>query len=120
MMPYLELKKMLFHSYHGIMEQERKVGNTYIIDLKIYFDFNQATYSDNLEDTIDYALVYEIVKQEMAVPSKLIEHVAGRIIRHIRIELPQVKNVEIRLAKKNPPFGGDIEEAAVVIDTSSR
>jgi dihydroneopterin aldolase len=119
-MQYLELKKMFFHSYHGVMEQERKVGNTYIIDLKVYFDFDQATHSDNLEDTINYALIYEIVKQEMAVPSKLIEHVAGRIIRHIRIDFPQVKNMEIRLAKKNPPFGGDIEEVAVVINTKLR
>jgi dihydroneopterin aldolase len=118
-MPYLELKEMLFHSYHGIMEQERKVGNTYIIDLKIHFDFKQAMYSDDLKDTINYALIYEIVKQEMAIPSNLIEHVAGRIIEHIRIDFPQIRNMEIRLAKKNPPFGGDVKEAAVVINTNS-
>jgi dihydroneopterin aldolase len=114
-MQYLELKEMIFHGYHGIMEQERKVGNVYTVDLKIYFDFKQAMVTDNLNDTINYASVYEIIKQEMAIPSYLIEHVAGRIIRHIQTDFPQIENLEIRLAKKNPPFGGDLKEAAVVI-----
>jgi dihydroneopterin aldolase len=114
-MQYLELKEMIFHAYHGVLEQERKVGNTYVIDLKIYFDLEQAMHSDDLADTVNYVSIYEIVKQEMLLPSNLIEHVAGRIIKHIRIDFPQIKNIEIRLAKKNPPFGGDIKETAVGI-----
>jgi dihydroneopterin aldolase len=114
-MYYLELKEMIFHAYHGVMEQERKVGNSYTVDLKIRFDFRQALDTDDLNDTINYASVYEIVKQEMALPSKLIEHVAGRIIQHIRTDFPLVESIEIRLAKRNPPFGGDIKESAVII-----
>lgn len=120
MIQYLELKEMIFHAYHGVLEQERKVGNTYTIDLKIYFDFDQAMYSDDIKDTINYASIYEIVRQEMTKPSNLIEHAAGRIVEHIQANFPQIKNSEIRLAKKNPPFGGDIKEVAVVINTNSR
>jgi dihydroneopterin aldolase len=116
-MQYIELKEMIFHAYHGVMEQERKVGNTYTVDLKIYFDFREAMRTDDLTHTIHYASVYEIVKQEMAVPSQLIEHVAGRILKHLRDVFPQIEVIEIRLAKKNPPFGGDIREAAVGICT---
>jgi dihydroneopterin aldolase len=115
MTQYLELKEMIFHACHGVLEQERKVGNTYTVDLKIYFDFDRAMYSDDVKDTVDYASVYEIVKREMSKPSNLIEHVAGRIVKQIRTDFPQIKNIEIRLAKKNPPFGGDIKEAAAVI-----
>jgi dihydroneopterin aldolase len=114
-MYYLELKKMTFHACHGVMEQERKVGNTYTVDLKIGFDFRKAMETDRLNDTINYALIYEMVKQEMAVPSHLIEHVAGRILNRIRTECPAVETLEIRLAKKNPPFGGDLQEAAVIV-----
>jgi dihydroneopterin aldolase len=119
-MQYIELTGMLFHAYHGVMEQERKVGNTYTVDLKICFDFQQATITDNLTDTINYASVYETVKQEMQIPSRLIEHVAGRIIRHIQADFHQVDGIEIRLAKKNPPFGGDIKEVSVVISMNNK
>jgi len=114
-MQYIELKEMNFHAYHGVMEQERKVGNTYTVDLKIYFDFREAMRTDNIKDTINYASVYEIVKQEMAIPSQLIEHVAGRILQRLRDDFPSIQLIEIRLAKKNPPFGGDIREVAVGI-----
>ncbi|MCL1938291.1 MAG: dihydroneopterin aldolase [Candidatus Azobacteroides sp.] len=116
-MQYIELKEMNFYAYHGVMEQERKVGNTYTVDLKIYFDFREAMRTDNLNDTIHYAFVYEIIKQEMTIPSHLIEHVAGRILQRLHNDFPQIQSIEIRLAKKNPPFGGDIRETAVGIIT---
>ena len=114
-MEYLELKEMIFHAFHGVAEQERKVGNRYTVDLKLSFDFRRAMDTDALEDTVNYALIYETVKQEMAIPSRLIEHVAGRIVRRIRKDFPVIETVEIRLAKRNPPFGGDVREAAVVV-----
>ncbi|MCC8146287.1 MAG: dihydroneopterin aldolase [Bacteroidales bacterium] len=114
-MQYIELKQISFHGYHGVMEQEKKVGNTYTIDLSIYFDFSNAAISDKLEDTINYASVYEVIKQEMSVPSNLIEHLAARIVDRIKITFPHIQNIKIRLAKKNPPFGGDIKEVAVVL-----
>ncbi|BAG83319.1 MAG: dihydroneopterin aldolase [Candidatus Azobacteroides pseudotrichonymphae] len=115
-MQFLELKEMVFHAHHGVMEQERKVGNTYVLDLKIHFDFYKAVNTDNLNDSINYISIYELVKKEMAVPSHLIENIAGRIIRRIQIDFPKIKQIELRLAKKNPPFGGgDIKEVAVFI-----
>jgi dihydroneopterin aldolase len=114
-MQYLELKGMNFHAYHGVLEQERKVGNSYTVDVKLYTDLKKGIASDNLAYTINYATVYEVIKKEMAIPSNLIEHVAGRIIERIRKNFPPVERVEIRLAKKNPPFGGDIQEVAVFL-----
>jgi len=114
-MLYLELKKMLFHAHHGVTEQERKVGNTYIIDLKVHFDFHEAINTDNLNNSINYVSIYELVKQEMAIPSYLIEHIAGRIIKRIQTVFPKITQIELRLAKKNPPFGGNIKEVAVFI-----
>ena len=114
-MQCIELRRMTFLAYHGILEQEKKVGNTFIVDLKIYFDFQKAMLTDNLNDTINYASVYEFVKQEMEIPSQLIEHAAGRIIQRLQKEFPIIEQIKIRLAKKNPPFGGDIKEAAVIL-----
>ena len=111
----IELKSMRFHSYHGTMEQERVTGNDYRIDLKISPNSCLATESDNIEDTINYADIFNLVKEEMAIPSQLIEHAAGRIIRRIKQNYPDISNITIRLAKINPPIQGEIEEAAVII-----
>ncbi|MDR2057398.1 MAG: dihydroneopterin aldolase [Dysgonamonadaceae bacterium] len=114
-MQYIELKGMNFHAYHGVMEQEQKVGNTFTVDLKLYADLSRAIRTDHLEDTVNYAFIYAVVKEEMQIPSRLLEHAAGRIVRRIKQQFPTITAVEIRLAKRNPPFSGDIKEAAIVL-----
>jgi len=115
-MECIELKKMLFHAYHGVIEQERIVGNTYRVDLKLYLNLSNAIQSDNLEDTVNYADIFNLVKEEMAISSRLLEHVAGRIIQKIRERYTHISRINIRLAKINPPIQGEIQEAAVIID----
>jgi dihydroneopterin aldolase len=104
---------MKFYAFHGIMKQEQIVGNTFIVDLKLYVDLFKASETDNLSDTIDYAEIYNIVKAEMAIPSKLLEHVAGRILRKIKKEFPNIETIEICLTKERPPVEGEIESAAI-------
>jgi len=114
-MDYIELKNMIFHAHHGVSEQEKKVGNTFTVSLKLYLNLIPAGKSDRLEDTINYAEVFEIVKKEMAIPSNLLEHVASRIIRAILQTFPQIVKIQIRLAKMRPPVNGEMEEAAVIL-----
>jgi dihydroneopterin aldolase len=106
---------MNFHARHGVLEQERIVGNTFTVDLKLCADFSRAMQTDRLEDTVNYALIHDVVKEEMQIPSQLLEHVAGRIVRRIRRQFPLISSVEIRLAKLNPPVSGEVKEAAVVL-----
>jgi len=114
-MEYIELKKIVCYASHGVTEQERTTGNTYIIDIKLFLDLKKAIESDLLEDTVNYADIIDIIKREMTTPSRLIEHAAGRIVRRIKLACPQVSNIDIRLAKMYPPVNGEIQEAAVVI-----
>jgi dihydroneopterin aldolase len=116
----IELKGMTFHAFHGVAAQERKVGNTYTVDLAIGFNMQRALHTDSLDDTINYAILYALVSDEMRIPSSLIEHVAARILRRIQAEFPQIATLEIRLAKQNPPLGGDIREVAVHITLNSK
>jgi dihydroneopterin aldolase len=110
------MKNMVFHAYHGVLKQEKTVGNTFIISLKLYLDLSLAGQSDLLKDTINYADVFEIVKREMAIPSDLLEHVATRIISVVKQTFPQIAKIQIRLAKVRPPVNGEMEEAAVMIN----
>ena len=116
-MESIELKKMIFHAYHGVLEQEQISGNTFHVDLKLFLNLDKAILTDNLNDTLNYANVFDLVKKEMAIPSHLLEHAAGRIIQKIRQAYPFIQKIEIRLAKLNPPVEGEIGEAAVRIES---
>lgn len=112
---YILLENVELFAYHGVIPQERLVGNVFRVDLKIKADVGKAAESDDLENTVNYAEVYDIIKSEMAIPSKLIEHVAKRIIKSIKKKYPQVETVEIKLSKRNPPIEAQIEYASVIL-----
>lgn len=116
MVSKIELSEMKFYAYHGVAPQETLVGNTFIVDLRLTTPLDSAIASDNLDDTINYASVYALVKAEMEQPSKLLEHVAGRILASLHRHFPQIRRIELRLSKQNPPFGGDIRCASVILD----
>ena len=107
------LDEVRFHAFHGVMPQERAVGADFTVSLNVGYDFVKAAESDDLTDTISYADLYDILKSEMAVPSRLLEHVAGRIVRSIADRYPQVSAISVRLSKDNPPMGADCRGAGV-------
>jgi len=111
----IRLNKMKFYAFHGVMEHEQKTGNTFIVDLKLYVDLSKASETDELSDTVNYAEIYHIVKTEMGISSKLLEHVAGRILRKIKSKFSVIEMIEICLTKESPPVGGEIGSAAVVM-----
>lgn len=112
----IELKEMRFYAYHGVAPQETVVGNTFIVDLLLTAPLEQAVRSDNLNDTINYAEVYELVKEEMSLPSRLLEHVAGRILGALKRRFPLLEAARISVSKLNPPFGGEVRSAAVILE----
>lgn len=85
------------------------------MNLLLSAPLENAVQSDELEQTINYAAVYEVVKSEMKTPSALLEHAAGRILNALKKEFPQLTGVELKLSKLNPPVGGDIHSASVII-----
>lgn len=111
----ITLDAMKFYAYHGVEAQERKVGNTFVADLVLSAPIEEAVKSDAIENTINYATIYEVVKREMAIPSNLLEHVAGRILTALKDAFPELLAIELRLAKMNPPLGGDVRSASVIL-----
>ncbi len=111
----IKLTDIRFFAYHGVLEQERKVGNNYIVNIHLHADLSVACETDNVEDSVNYAKVYHLVEEEMKHPSNLLEHVAMRILKSIKSAFPQVTGIEVRLAKNNPPVRGEIKCAEVII-----
>ena len=97
------------------MPQERKVGADFLVSLRVGYPLADAMQSDDVEDTLDYAKLYEVVRREMEIPSKLLEHVAGRIAKAIAETFPQVTSIDLSLTKQNPPMGADCTGASVEI-----
>ncbi len=109
------LNDLRIYAMHGVGEQENIVGNSYIINIELDADYSRAALTDNLDYTVSYADVYELVREEMAVPSKLLEHVAYRIASHILERFELVSSVSVSLMKENPPMGADIASCGVHI-----
>ena len=109
------LDDMRFCAYHGVMEQERRVGGEYSVSLTVEADLADAARTDDVADTINYAELYELVKREMTVPSKLLEHVAGRIGQRAMETFERITTLTIKVTKLNPPMGADCKGASVEI-----
>lgn len=115
---YIFLKDICCYAYHGVAPQENIIGNEYIINLKLKVNISRAMRTDDVVDTVNYAEIHEAVKAEMAIPSKLLEHVSGRIVEKLFERFPDIEEIELRLSKRNPPMGADIDAAGVELRCS--
>lgn len=109
------LRNVRFHAFHGVLPQERIVGNDYLVNLVLDYDFSSAMQTDELQGTLNYAEVYQKVREEMAVPSKLLEHVAGRIAHRLFSDFPEIQKLQLSITKVNPPMGADSDGAGVEV-----
>ena len=104
---FIYMKDVRLRAFHGVDPQEQAVGDIFIVNLRLKVGVDRAIESDNVDDTVNYAEVFSLVKEEMMIPAKLIENVAGRIAKRIMETFPQVEMVDISLTKQNPPMGAD-------------
>lgn len=109
----ISLEGLEFFAYHGYYDEEQKIGNKYAVDLYVEVDFSKAAEKDQLTGTVDYEALYKIVKKAIAKPSRLLEHIGAQIIDATIEAYPQIKLVEVKVSKFNPPIGGVCHRAAV-------
>ena len=104
------------HAYHGVMPQEQLTGNDYLVSVSAQYPIDKAIATDDVQHTLNYAMVYDIVKEEMGISSKLVEHVAGRIAQHLMKQFADISAVRVRVTKLNPPMGAQCVGAGVEIE----
>ncbi|PID68434.1 MAG: dihydroneopterin aldolase [Flavobacteriales bacterium] len=110
----IKLKNIRLYAYHGCMDEEGKIGSEYRVDLIVKTDLSKSAKTDLLKDTVDYVSLNRIVKEEMLVRTKLLETVADKILSRIFKEHSSIKMAEVKVAKLNPPIGGNV--AKVVLE----
>lgn len=115
-MGLIQIEGMEFYAYHGHFEEERIVGNDFIIDITIETNLEPAAHSDQLEDALNYVEIYNIIKEEMKVKSALLENIADRILSAIYIEFADViAFVRVKVSKLNPPLHGKIKNISIIM-----
>lgn len=108
-MGLIAIEGMHFYAHHGFYKEEQVIGGNYQVDVYLTTNFAKAATDDDLEKTIDYENVYRITKTVMTEKSKLIEHVAHRLIEQVLSDLPAVNHIKVRVSKINPPVKGTVD-----------
>lgn len=111
----IELERLRTYAYHGVMPQERRVGNFFETTVKLTYHPAEDDIADDIAGTINYAEIAEIVTREMAIPSQLLEHVAGRIRTAILRRFPCIATGMVRVSKPTPPLGLPLTSASATI-----
>ena len=109
----IDLVNQRVYAYHGCMEEEAIIGSEYLVNVSVWADLTQSAQTDDLNDTVDYVALRQIVSEEMAVRAKLLETVARRILNRIHSDLPSVERADVAVSKLNPPIDGDVEAVCV-------
>jgi len=117
-MGIIKIKNIHLYAYHGCLDEEGKIGSEYRVDLSVKADLSKSAKTDALINTVDYVHLNRIVKEEMAIRSKLLETVAEKILTRILQEIEMVKKATVKVSKVNPPIGGNV--ALVTIKMSKK
>lgn len=112
----IEVNGIKLYAHHGCLEEEAKIGGHYVVDVALTTDFQEAIETDDLTKTICYVDINTIVKEEMAIRSKLIEHVGGRIHTRIKNELKNIHWLSVKIIKICPPINGDVANCTIIIE----
>ncbi len=115
-MGLIEVNGIRVFAYHGCLPEEARIGGHYRVDVAVEGDFAQAEASDGLHDTVDYGRVTTLVKEQMAVRSKLIEHVGRRILDALKAEWPGGLRWRVRVVKEHPPVPGTVDHVVYVLE----
>lgn len=115
-MGLIEVNGIRVYAYHGCLTEEGRIGGNYRVDIAVRGDLGKAETTDRLADTIDYSRITAIVQEQMAVRSKLIEHVVKRILDALKAEWGVGWTWRVHVVKEHPPIAGSVEHVAYTLE----
>jgi len=118
-MSMIAIEGMEFYSYHGCFKEEKEIGTHFIVDFYFTNDTSRAEITDDLNETISYLVVYQLIKKEMAVSSDLLEHVGRRILDHVLATYETIEWAKVKIQKMNPPLGGKMHSVSFSLESHS-
>jgi dihydroneopterin aldolase len=110
----IEVNGLRLYARHGVLPQEQKVGNLFEVSVRVDYPFSLD--SDNLNDTLSYVEIINLVNAEMEIPSKLLEHVAGRIYHALIGRWQEIAGGKISIRKLTPPISAEVSSVGVTLE----
>ncbi|XP_031482192.1 dihydroneopterin aldolase 1-like [Nymphaea colorata] len=112
----LVLRGLMFHGFHGVLEEEKKLGQKFLVDIDAYLELQKAGDTDNLDDSVSYADIYNLAREVVEGPSfNLLESVATKIVKDIFASYRQISAVRVRVGKPHVAVKGPVEYLGVEI-----
>ena len=115
-MSMIAIEGMEFYSYHGCFKEEKEIGTHFIVDFYFTNDTTRAEITDDLDETISYLDVYQLIKKEMSISSDLLEHVARRILKIAFTNFDTMEWAKVKIQKMNPPLGGKMKSVSFSLE----
>ena len=112
-MGIIKVENIRVFANHGCLKEETAIGSDYRVDLQVKANLKTSSKTDELADTVDYVFLNKVVRDEMAIPSKLLETVAKRILEQVFKESSIITKATVAVSKINPPIGGDVEMVTI-------
>jgi len=117
-MTTIELAGLAVFAHHGYLEEERRLGQRFLVDLWVDVD-ETATASDRLEETVDYRGLAGLVQEIFAGPELLLlERLAGAVADGVLARFPTVERVRVRVRKPDVVLDPPVEHSAVIVERS--
>jgi len=112
----LVLKGLLFHGFHGVLREERVLGQKFLVDIDAYVSLSKAAKSDDIKDSVSYADVYSLVRSIVeGPPHDLLESLSDHLVHNIFTVFPPIWKLRILLAKPHVAVIGPIDYLGVEI-----
>lgn len=110
------LNKMEFYGFHGVFPEENRLGQRFVVDMTVETDLSKAGENDDLQQSINYAELYETSKEIVeGKPCKLIEAVAEKIASACLRKFSKIERLTVKVIKPDPPIKGHYQSVAVEI-----
>jgi dihydroneopterin aldolase len=113
---HVEIEKLRIEASHGVLPQERLVGNTFEVSVGLFYDMEAAAVYDKIDYALDYSKLVTVVKDVMASPSDLLENVALRLKQQILATFPSTLGGKVRIAKLTPPIPAQLASVAISLE----
>ena len=113
-MALITIEGIRLYAYHGHLPGEAKLGGHFIVNVWVTADTSEVEKTDELNDTVDYAKIIAIVKEQMAIRSDMIEHPTKRIVDAI-LPLNKVQKVKVEVEKNQPLINASFDKISVTI-----
>lgn len=116
-MDKIRLEECRFYGYHGAFAEEQILGQIFVVDCTLSVDLQKASCSDNLEDTVHYGMVFDLIRRQVEEEKyQLIERLAGAICQDIFDQFVAVEGITIAIKKENPPIKGHYAAVGIELE----